>query len=246
MSKRGFVKTTNYIKMHELLSTLVDMEDSKERIGLGYGAPGLGKTTALERLAKEFDAIFVRVLESWTPATAILAIADAVGVEKKGKSSEVVERVIEALLIEPRAIIVDEIDRALYSTKIGILENIRDLHDQARVPILLVGMAQCDARLQRYKHFYDRIVKKVQFVDTPKRDIELFINRCGIEEKSGFRAIKIEDDLKKYLTNKYKSIRAIKVVLKMIEMYCELNSWDSMDLKAFREAKIESKAHERA
>ena len=244
MSKREFIKTKNYTAMFELLSTLVDMEGNLERIGLGYGNPGVGKTTALEMLAKEFDGVLVRVLESWTPASAMSAVADALGVHTKGSSASVVQRIIDSLIENPRPLIVDEIDRALVGGKIGILESLRDLHDQAQVPLLLVGMGQCDARLQRYRHFYDRIVKKTYFVDTPKDDIDKFIKLCGVGDGDDFEAIVIKDDLREYLRNRYKSIRAIKVILKLLELWCETNSVFEVDLETFKIAKIEKKKNE--
>lgn len=244
MSKREFVKTKNYTAMFELLSTLVDMEGNLERIGLGYGNPGVGKTTALEKLTKEFDGVLVRVLESWTPASSMTAVAEALGVHTKGSTAEVVHRIIESLIEQPRPLIVDEIDRALGGGKIGILESFRDLHDQAQVPLLLVGMGQCDARLQRHKHFYDRIVKKTYFIDTPKDDLEKFIALCGVGSGEQFEPIVIQSDLKEYLKGKYKSIRAIKVILKLLELWCEVNDIYEVDLKTFKNSNIEKKKND--
>jgi len=244
MSKRGFVQTRNYTAMFELMSTLDDMAGNLERIALGYGNPGVGKTTALERIAKEFDGVLVRVLESWTPASAMTAVADALGVHTKGSTAEVVQRIIESLIENPRPIIVDEIDRALVGGKIGILESFRDLHDEAQVPLLLVGMGQCDARLQRHKHFYSRIVKKTYFTDTHKDDIEQFINLCGVGDGEKFEAIVIKEDLRAYMKTKFKSIREIKVILKLLELWCETNDVYEVDMKTYKLAAIEKKKND--
>jgi len=244
MSKREFVKTKNYTAMFELLSTLVDMEGNLERIGLGYGNPGVGKTTALEKLAKEFDGVLVRVNASWTPTSSMTAVADALGVHTKGSTSEVVRRIVDSLIEYPRPLIVDEIDRALSADKIGILENLRDIHDQAQVPLLLVGMGQCDARLQRHKHFYSRIVKKTYFTDTPHDDIDKFINLCGLGDGATFKPIIIKEDLRVYLRGKFKSIREIKVILKLLELWCEVNDVYEITLKTYRDSAIEKKRND--
>ncbi len=244
MSKREFVKTKNYTAMFELLSTLIDMEGNSERIGLGYGSPGVGKTTALEKLTREFDGVLVRVLESWTPSSAMRAVADALGVNSQGSTSAVVQRTIDSLIDNPRPLIVDEIDRALVGGKIGILESLRDLHDQAQVPLLLVGMGQCDAKLQRHKHFYSRIVKKTYFIDTPKDDIDRFIKLCGIGNGEKFEPIVIKEDLATYLRGKFKSIRAIKVILKLLELWCETNGVFEVDMKRYKLSGVEKKQNE--
>ncbi|MDD3452587.1 ATP-binding protein [Sulfurimonas sp.] len=245
MSKREFVKTENYTKMYELLSTLIDMEGNPERIGLGYGNPGLGKTTALERLAKEFDALFVTIMESSTPSTIIKDIAEACGVSKDGKQQDVVKRIIATLIYEPRPLIVDEIDRAIRADRIGILENIRDIHDLAHIPVLFVGMDQVEAKLQRYKYLYDRIVVKKSFGATRGDDLEKFIDLCGIEDKDGFRPVKTKQDLRAYLVGKYRSVRAVKNILKLTELWCDANDVHEIDLALYRQAKIEAKRHDK-
>jgi len=230
--------------MFELMSTLDDMAGNLERIALGYGNPGVGKTTALEKIAKEFDGVLVRVLESWTPASSMTAVADALGVHTKGSTAEVVQRIIESLIENPRPIIVDEIDRALVGGKIGILESFRDLHDEAQVPLLLVGMGQCDARLQRHKHFYSRIVKKTFFSDTCKDDLEKFMGLCGVGDGDTFEPIVIKEDLKTYMKGKFKSIREIKVILKLLELWCETNDVYEVDMKTYRTAAIEKRKND--
>jgi hypothetical protein len=174
----------------------------------------------------------------------MMALADALGVHTKGSTSEVVRRIVDSLIDDPRPLIVDEIDRALSSDKIGILENLRDIHDQAQVPLLLVGMGQCDARLQRYKHFYSRIVKRTYFTDTPKDDIEKFIGLCGIGQDGEFEPIVIAEDLKHYLKGKFKSIREIKVILKLLELWCETNGVYEVDMKSYKIAGIERKRND--
>ncbi len=241
MSKREFVRTKNYTAMFELLSTLVNLKESSERIGLGYGEPGLGKTIGLEKLAYVFDAVFIRINDSWTAASSMTALADALGLHTKGSTAAVVRRIVDSLISEPRAIIVDEIDRALAKDKMGVLENLRDIHDQAKVPLLLVGMTACHARLQRHKHLYSRIVYIEHFPGTTEEDIKKFINMCGTGDDTSFKPIKIKDDLKKYLCGLCRDIRCVTVRLERIELWCQLNDALEMDLKTYRIANIERK-----
>ena len=228
--KEKFIETQNYITMHELVTRLVELDGNAERMGLAYGHFGLGKTFSLERITSEFDAVLMRTNQTWTVPSTLRLLAEELGIDARGRSSEVMERVIYELMRHPRVIIVDEIDTLLPATKFSVLELFRDIHDQVKNVFLMVGMESCDGRLKAHNHFYSRIVAKAKFKQIPKGDIEKFCTQCEV---------KIEDDLVSYFLKKYPNLRQIKVLLLRIESWAETNGTERMNLKLFKQSGVE-------
>lgn len=238
--KRAFIKTKNYTKMYETMSTLVNLDGNPERMALIYGAFGLGKTFALEKLAAEFDAILLRTDQTWTVKVALKLLSAEMGIDPKGQSSEIMERVIDAMLYSPRPIIIDEIDTLLPSTKFTVLELFRDIHDMTGNAFMMVGMESCDARLKNHSHFYSRVVAKAKFEEIPLTDISQFCKLCGVGDGDAFVPIHIEEDLQKYFLRKYPNLRVIKVLLLRIEKFCDINGYKRVDLNLFKQSGVEN------
>lgn len=228
--KPKFIETENYITLYDLLNRLVELDGNEERMGLAYGSFGLGKSYSLERLADNFDAILLRTNQTWTVASTLRILAEELAIDVKGKSSDVMERVIYEMTRRPRTIIIDEIDTLLPSNKFPVLEMFRDIHDQVKNVLLMVGMERADARLKIHPHFYSRIVGKAKFLKIPKGDIEKF---CSQSE------VKIESDLIQYFHSRYPVLRQIKVFLLRIESWAELNGIQSMSLEMFKNSGVE-------
>lgn len=225
-----FIKTENYITMHDLITRLVELDGNAERMGLAFGHFGLGKTFALERIAAEFDAILLRTNQTWTVASTLRLLAEELAIDIRGKSSDVMDRVIYEMMRNPRVIIIDEIDTLLPANKFPVLELFRDIHDQVKNVFLMVGMESCDGRLKMHKHFYSRIVGKAKFKDIPRSDIEKFCTQCDIT---------IENDLIDYFYRKYPNLRQVKVFLLRIERWAEMNPVEAMNFKLFRDSGVE-------
>ena len=230
--KETFIKTENYTKMFELMSTLVDdLEGNAERMGLGFGEYGLGKTFALERVTAEFNAVLLRQTQVWTKSSVQLLLARELGIDTKGKKSiEVFDEIVERLLHEPRPIIVDEVDGLLKGDRFSVLEFFRDVHDVTANVLVMVGMESCNSRLKNHPHFYSRIVEKVKFRKIGIEDIKKF---CLQSE------VKLEDDLLEFFLKKYPNLRRIKVFILRIEKWAEANGIESMGLKLFRQSGVE-------
>jgi len=229
--KETFVETRNYIQMHEMMDRLVNqLEGNQERMGLAYGTFGLGKTFSLERLAMEFDALLLRTRQTWTVSSVLRLLAQELGIDTHGKSSELQRRITNAMNYAPRPIIIDEIDALLYADRFRVMELFRDIHDQTGIVTVFVGMESCDARLKNHPHFYSRIVAKVKFQPIPVEDISRFCEQAEIG---------ISKDLVEYFHRKYPNLRQIKVFLLRLEAWAELNGVDRVDLKLFRQSGVE-------
>lgn len=237
--KEVFIKTRNYIKMYDLMSTLVELDGNKERMGLAFGKYGLGKTFSLERIAVEFNAVLLRTDQTWTVSSVLKILARELGIDERGKASELMERIINTMIFAPRPIIVDEIDTLLPAPKFGVLELLRDLHDETGNIFLMVGMETCDARLKNHSHFYSRIVGLTKFEDMPIDDVRAFCRLCGIGKEEAWEPIEIEEDVVKHFANKYKNLRLIKVYLLRLERWCEVNGIDTINMKLLKQSGVE-------
>jgi len=230
--QEAFVKTSNYTKFYELMSTLVDdLEGNAERMGLCFGVYGVGKTISISKIKDEFDAIVLRQNQTWTKSSVLKLLARELSIDSKSKtSSELFNEVIDSLMINPRPIIIDEIDGLLGADRFNILEFFRDIHDVSGNVIVLVGMESCNSRLKNHPHFYSRIVEKVKFRNIGADDIKKFVKQCEVA---------LEPDLIEFFGKKYPNLRRIKVFILRIEKFCEANGLDSMSLATFRASGVE-------
>ncbi|WP_419782370.1 AAA family ATPase [Malaciobacter marinus] len=225
--KEEFIQTQNYIKIYESFQRLKELPATAPKMGLGFGNYGLGKTISLEKLANIEDALLFRAVQTWTKTSILRELCMELGIEAKGQSSELYRRVIYSLLEEPRILIIDEVDAILKASKNEVLETFRDILDETGIIIFFVGMEEANAKFKRYRHYYSRIVEFVEFKPILKKDIEKF---CECAD------IKIEDDLIGYFYNKHPNLRNIRVMLLRLEKYCELNGYESANLKIFKDS----------
>lgn len=229
--RHEFIETENYIKCYEALDEMISLPDHSHKMGLFYGEFGLGKTITLEKLADETNAALVRTLGGWTKKSMLADICYELGLDDSGSTATLEHRVIDALLADPKPIIIDEIDTILSGHKDELVV-LRDIHDKAAVPIVFTGMEQCLRILRRDKHYFSRFVSVVKIAPNTKADIAKY---CQSSE------IKIEDDLVDYLHGKYANLRQIKTIIIRLERFCEDNDLESADAKVLKASKVEQR-----
>ena len=91
-------------------------------------------------------------------------------------------------------IIVDEIDYLV--NRVATIETLRDIHDLANIPIVLIGMLNAKAKLGTYKHLYDRISEKLEFKTFSQDDVDIIIDELS--------DVKITDEAKIIIFEKIK------------------------------------------
>lgn len=229
--KDKFIETQNYIKLVEAFGALEILPPNTPRMGLGYGSFGLGKTFALERLASNKDVIILRCGTTWTKTSVINKLCVELDIDEIGKTSDKYEKIVEALRIDKKPIIVDEVDTILKPDKTTILELFRDIHDEANNTIFFIGMEEANGKLKKHKHYYSRIVNLVKFESICMEDVRKF---CELSD------IKIEDDLVEYFLKRYANLRQMKVLITRLESWCEMNGYEKCDLKVFKLSEVEN------
>ena len=178
METGGFVETKEYRRFAEFC----DACRHYRYIGLCYGVPGVGKTLSARHYARwETLEPAVRDRQSWLEPTARPEMADCrtvVYTPSMTTTPKQLERDLHSLrfalhytmeathdggaadpTLAPfddrwtELVIVDEADRLKFPT----LEQLRDIYDQGRFGLVLIGMPGIERRLSRYAQFYSRV-----------------------------------------------------------------------------------------
>lgn len=228
--REQFVPTLNYTRAVETFSNLKNLPETAPRMGLSYGDFGLGKTVGLEKIAAQENAILLRATQTWSKSSLLVKFCTELGLDTKGSSAVMYERVRESFILEPRIVIIDEVDSLLKAEKLPVLELLRDLHDETKIIIFFVGMEEANAKFKKYRHYYSRIVELVKFEGIVLKDIESF---CALSD------VKIETDLIHFFVKRYPNLRQIKVLLLRLENWCEMNGLASVDLNSFKKSGVE-------
>jgi len=201
MNMTKFIETENFMGMNEAISKLIASHGNPERMGLAYGNFGLGKTFSLEKLTDRYDAVLLRARETWSVTTALQALGEAIGIIYTNRANDMLNRIVEELIKEPRVIIIDEADKLL-GDRFRVLEAFRDIHDMGNVAFLLVGMESFNNRLKNHRHFHSRIIDFTHFKEISIEDMEKI---CKLSD------LKIESDLVEYFVKRYPNIRQVKI-----------------------------------
>ena len=175
--KKIFVKTKNVKRFITMTNNLQNRAEGVPGMGLVYGEPGLGKTQTINWWAFNNDAILIRSTQLMTPRWLLNEILDSMGEMGYYKTSDCFNLIVRNLIINPRILIIDEIDYLTIDSK--TVETLRDIHDKTNVPIILVGMSNAKSRLKRYKHLYDRISEIVKFEPFTKQDIQTIVQELS-------------------------------------------------------------------
>jgi len=170
----SFVATKNVLNLHAALRSLERRDfASMPALGLIHGRTGAGKTTALASVVTQYDAVFIRAFVAITLSSLLDNLCQALKVPPtRGRNADKFSAICEALVAgKPRPIFVDEADYLLHDQR--MLECLRDIHDAAMVPVMLVGMDGFESRISNRPQFYRRVSQKVEFKPLDLEDTAL-------------------------------------------------------------------------
>lgn len=147
-------------------------------LGVLSGAPGLGKTSALTRLAHPADinSVYVACRSFETTKSLMALILRELGATTKDHWSigTMFEMACAQFAEQGRPLVVDEADRIAEKNTI---EALRDLHDIGQVPILLVGEEHLKRKLaSKHERFHDRVLVWARAMPASDGDLSKLIN----------------------------------------------------------------------
>jgi DNA transposition AAA+ family ATPase len=163
--KDKIVQVKNLTRLGERCETLMASNARGPRIGVVYGDTGFGKSTGITwygvRIAR---APYVRAMELWTAGSMLKAIGRELDIEVSRELPKATEEVIAELARRNCMLMIDEADYVV--DKKRLINTLRDIHDVAQTPMLLVGMADFAKKLRArldQRQFSGRIAFEQEF-----------------------------------------------------------------------------------
>ncbi len=125
-------------------------------IGVFYGFSGYGKTQSAVYAANTSRAYYLEVGSSWAKKDFLRNMCRACNVADLGTVAAMVERLIEALAMDMRPVIIDEFD---FITDKKYHELVREIHDKSGAAFILIGEELLPGKIQMLsERFHNRIL----------------------------------------------------------------------------------------
>jgi hypothetical protein len=169
--KNQFATTSNVERFLAAMAALKHRGASEASWILLTGLPGLGKTELVEWWALRHDAIYLRAKAAWTPRSAMIELAEKLGIAPARTSVDLFGQILSVLGRTPAPVVVDEIEHCLRDAK--VLEIFRDLSDLTEIPVVVVGMDAVRTQIQRYEQISSRIHQVVDILPAIPADVRL-------------------------------------------------------------------------
>jgi DNA transposition AAA+ family ATPase len=125
-------------------------QTSNTNLCLVDGKTGYGKTEFLETYATQHPgrARYLRCLDAWSVPWMLRDICRALGLPPRGTTENNLRQLIAELKERPRIVILDDAQERLIARR-HHLNTIRDLHDETKTPIVMVGEGKAQEEVFR-------------------------------------------------------------------------------------------------
>lgn len=229
--KDKIVLTQNMIGFANLVENLIHKPERMDRMGLIHGKWGLGKTTALEWYYTNNLCFYVRSMAAWGRSVNMMIedILNCYRVKPRGRLKQDVRELVVVAKKHRAPLFIDEANRV--ARKSVLIETIRDVHDLARIPVVLVGQEDIINLLKRHDLMpvFSRITEVFEFKELSIQDIqhissELCELNCSEKVASYIRTVCLGD------------FRLVNAMLMKAEELCALNKTSEITPKIAKEA----------
>ena len=228
--KNTFIKTENVKRFISLMDEVQKLPPNIPKLALIYGDHGLGKTHSIIWWATRNNAVYVRANNEMTQCALLKEISSELGHRPYYLMQENFDAIVKHLKREPQIIIIDEVDYLIGNK--NVIEVLRDIQDNTGSPIVLVGMGAVDKKIARFKHFEDRLYKKLKFEHFSVDEISEILEELT--------ELKFSEDAINYLATRTDQFRQLVKLINKLEKLSETN-----DLKEFTEYDLKGVMNER-
>ncbi len=177
----------------EFVKALGFMDDMRKRRKMGcmIGAPGCGKTTAIEEYAKRNEnVILIEACSGMRESDLLEEIADGLGITLKGGSADrKIKQIVREYSGEDVMFIIDEAEY-LKKWDVDKFETLRKIWDKTSIPVVLVGTEKLKKHLvtggngmENLAQLYRRLYK-FEFEGIRKKEVYEMLEDFNIDKKS--------------------------------------------------------------
>lgn len=215
----------NVVAFDNAFAALISRPAGTPGLGLVHGFTGAGKTTAVHRRIVSSGAVYIRAMALWSPTRMCQTICRELGIQPSGQPAEMVDRIIVRMQDTGKALFIDEADYLLW--KKPLIECIRDFHDCSNVPIVLIGMAGIEIKVQKYAQLERRFAQKIKFNPLDCEDVSLLVKTCCEAELASDLIEHLQSQLKGSMGLIMVNLPTIERVAQGLDRPCTVNDWQS-------------------
>lgn len=225
------VITSNISDSVSMVERLKKKPERLDRMALIFGRWGFGKTTFLQWFFANNLCFYVRAMAAWSRSVNMMIedILRSYRVEPRGRFKQDIRELIRVAKKHRHPLFIDEGDRVV--RKSILIETIRDIHDLAKIPIILIGQENIINILQRRDlgQVFSRITEIVEYKELSAQDIERISKElcdldCNPKIASFIRNITLGD------------FRLVNALLIRAEDLCALNKTTEITMSIVKEA----------
>ncbi len=186
-----FAPTDIMETIYEAGQIAIKADTGTQSIVLVHGPSGIGKTMAARSASAKTNGIYLKIRKTDTQLSMLTRLAERSRVLKLAKSTTgLVSQLIETLIVSRRALFLDEFD---FCKDDDMICAIKDIYDDALMPVILIGETALPARLAGIERFHNRIAATIAAEPMSINDGRLLRNQYC-------KGVSISDDLIDYIT----------------------------------------------
>jgi DNA transposition AAA+ family ATPase len=217
----GTAPLRNIKLLEELLLRAVNREPHLPGIVTFSGPSGFGKSTAVGYVAGQHNAIYVEVRSIWTQKAFLEAILRSMGINAARTIAAMADQVSEELALSQRPLMLDEADNLIQR---NLIELVRDLYEQSKAPLVLIGEELLPQKLKRWERFHGRVMDWQQAKPADAADVVALVRHYTPD-------IELRDDLIERLVQEANgSVRRIVTNIDKIAYVARGEGWKKVGL----------------
>lgn len=151
----GVAPLRNLAILDTLAVRVMERPDHLPGLATFSGPSGYGKSTAAAYVTARRGGTYLEIRSTWTKKAFLTAWLGSMGLTPKKTVCEMVDQVADELATSQNITILDEFDNAVSR---DLVEMVRDIYEQSKAPIILIGEELLPQKLQKWERFHGRIM----------------------------------------------------------------------------------------